>query len=61
MQALKESASLSAQIPALKSGIALHGVHTSLIAKRVLLMFLKKFFRDFFKHQQKTFKARKHN
>jgi hypothetical protein len=55
MRALKESASSSVQIPALKSGIALHGVHTSLIAKRVLLMFLKKFFRDFFKHQQKTF------
>jgi MraZ protein len=36
-----------AQIRALKFGIALHGASTSQIAKRVLLMFLKKFFRDF--------------
>jgi len=29
-------------------------VNTSLIAKRVLLMFLKKFFRDFFKTSAKN-------
>ena len=54
MRVLKKSALLSAQILALKSGIALHGTNTSPIAKRVLLMSLKKFFRDFFRTSAKN-------
>jgi len=54
MRALKKSALLSAQILALKFGIALHGTNTSLIAKRVLLMSPKKFFRDFFRTSAKN-------
>jgi hypothetical protein len=54
MQALKKSALLSAQILALKFGIALRGASTSLIAKKVLLMSPRRFFRDFFRTSAKN-------
>jgi MraZ protein len=50
----KECVVIGANILALKFGIALRGANTSLIAKKVLLMSPRRFFRDFFRTSAKN-------